>query len=176
MSCPMNGLVLVGNLEKCARKAASWLVERTPIRNLRDWGISFSLWPVHLTTSCCGCEFAAASDPRFDFERFGFLPFVSPRQTNVLSIEGTLTKKMAEAAKIIYQQMPAPKFVMAMGVCALDGGVFHNSYNIVRVREILPVDVYIPGCPPRPEGVARAVIMLQRKVRSGRYAGEVNVR
>ncbi len=172
MSCPRSGTILVGELEECAKKAARWLVERTPIRRLRDWGISFSLWPVHLTTSCCGCEFAAASDPRFDSERFGFLPFVSPRQTNVLFVEGTLTKKMAEAVKIIYQQMPAPKFVVAMGACALDGGIFHNSYNIVRVHEILPVDVYIPGCPPRPEAVARAIIMLQRKVRSGKYAWE----
>ena len=76
---------------------------------------------------------------------------------------------MAEAAKIVYQQMPEPKFVILMGVCALDGGIFHNSYNIVRPHELFPVDVFIPGCPPRPEAVARSIIMLQRKVRNSKY-------
>jgi len=162
-------LILVGNLDESAKKAARWLVEKTPIRTLRDWGIKFSLWPVHFTTSCCGAEFAAASAPRFDAERFGFLPFLSPRQTNLWVIEGTLTRKMAEAAKIVYAQMPEPKFVIAMGACAIDGGVFYNSYNIVKPPEIFPIDFYIPGCPPRPEAVARAIIMLQRKVISGEY-------
>jgi NADH-quinone oxidoreductase subunit B len=168
MTCPF-GFVLVGNLETSARRAAQWLIERKPIRTLRDWAITFSLWPVHFTTSCCGAEFAATSAPRFDAERFGFLPFNSPRQTNLMVIEGTLTKKMGEAAKIVYDQMPWPKFVIAMGACALDGGLFYNSYNIVRPRDILPVTHFIPGCPPRPEAVARAIIMLQRRVRSGEW-------
>ncbi|HDM92044.1 MAG TPA: NADH-quinone oxidoreductase subunit B, partial [Candidatus Korarchaeota archaeon] len=106
MVCRMNGTILLGNLEVAARKAARWLVEKTPIRSLRDWGISFSLWPVHFTTACCGAEFAAASAPRFDAERFGFLPFVGPRQCNLMLIEGTLTKKMADAAIWVYEQMP----------------------------------------------------------------------
>jgi NADH-quinone oxidoreductase subunit B len=147
------------------KKTVAKLVKRKPIATLRGWGISYSLWPVHFTTACCGAEFAAASGPRYDAERLGFLPFVGTRQCNVLFIEGTVTTKMAEAAKIVYQQMPEPKFVVAMGACAIDGGIFWNSYNIVRPNEILPVNVFIPGCPPRPEGVLKAVIMAQQKIR-----------
>ncbi len=161
-------LILLGNLEESARKAVQWLVNKKPIKTVRDWGISFSLWPVHFTTACCGAEFAAASASKYDAERFGFLPFVAPRQTNLMVIEGTLTRKMGEAAKIVYQQMPEPKYVIAMGVCGLDGGIFWNSYNIVRPWQILPVEIFIPGCPPRPEALARAIIMLQKKIRGGR--------
>lgn len=147
------------------RKALTNIIKRKPIDSIRNWAISFSLWPVHFTTACCGTEFAAAFCPRFDAERFGVLPFVGTRQCNTIFIEGTLTRKMAEAAKIIYQQMPEPKFVVAMGACAIDGGIFWNSYNIVKPSEILPVDVYIPGCPPRPEGVLKGLIMVQEKIR-----------
>ena len=165
-----NELVLTGNLSEVAKKAAEWLINRRPIKSLIDWGISFSLWPPHLTTSCCGTEFAAFAAPKFDGERFGVLPFSSPRQTNLLVIEGTLTRKMARAAKIVYDQMPEPKFVIAMGSCALEGGIFWNSYNVVLPSEIgIPVDVYIPGCPPRPEALARAVIVLQKKIRSNGF-------
>ncbi len=164
MACS-GGVVLIGKLEEAARRAAQWLIEKPPIRTIRDWGIRFSLWPVHFTTACCGAEFAAASGPRYDAERYGFLPFTAPRQCNLMLIEGTLTKKMGRAAKIVYDQMPEPKFVIAMGVCGLDGGIFWNSYNIVRPWQILPVEVFIPGCPPRPEAVARAILMLQEKIR-----------
>ncbi len=167
MVCGLNGMMWIGNLEKAARKAAVWLVNKRPIRDIRDWGISFSLWPVHFTTACCGAEFAATSAPKYDAERFGFLPFVASRQCNLLLIEGTLTKKMAKAALWVYEQMPEPKFVIAMGACAIDGGIFWNSYNIVRPMDILPVSVFIPGCPPRPEAVAQAIIMLQKKIRKG---------
>ncbi len=167
MVCVMEGTMLLGNLERSARKAAAWLANKTPIRNIRDWGIAFSLWPVHFTTACCGAEFGASAAPRFDTERFGFLPFIASRQCNLLFIEGTLTKKMGEAAIWVYEQMPEPKFVIAMGACGIDGGIFWNSYNIVRPMDILPVSVFIPGCPPRPEAVAQAIIMLQRKIRRG---------
>jgi NADH-quinone oxidoreductase subunit B len=155
----------LSGLEEAIRRIGTRLVDKRPIKNLRNWGITFSLWPVHLTTACCGAEFAAAASPRFDTERLGVLPWVSSRQCNVLIIEGTLTRKMAEAAKIVYKQMPEPKFVIAMGACALDGGVFWNSYNIVRPKDILPVDVFIPGCPPRPEAVIRALMQLQEKIK-----------
>ena len=167
--CPLSGIALLGRLEKSVKKALRWLVERTPLRSLRDWAIAFSLWPVHLTTSCCGAEFAAAYGPRYDLERFGSLPFVSPRNTNLMIVEGTLTRKMARAARLIWEQMPWPRFVIAMGACAFSGGVFYNSYNIVMVQNILPVDVYIPGCPPRPEALAKALILLQEKVKGGKY-------
>jgi len=149
------------SFEKTFRKVG----KRKPFSSVRNWGISFSLWPVHFTTACCGSEFAAAFCPSYDAERFGVLPFVGTRQCNVIFIEGTLTKKMAEAAKIVYDQMPEPKFVIAMGACAIDGGIFWNSYNIVRPHEILPIDAYITGCPPRPEGVLKGLIMTQEKIR-----------
>jgi len=164
-----NGLILVGNLEEAARKAARWLVEKTPIRSLRDWATSFSLWPVHLTTSCCGAEFAALYGPKYDAERLGSLPFTHPRNTNLVLIEGTLTRKMARVARITWEQMPWPKFVIAMGACAFTGGIFYNSYNVVMVQDILPVDYYVPGCPPPPDAVARALIKLQEKVRAGKW-------
>ncbi|ACB06897.1 NADH-quinone oxidoreductase subunit B [Candidatus Korarchaeum cryptofilum] len=167
MVCALEGSILIGNLERSARKAAAWLVNKRPIRDIRDWGIAFSLWPVHFTTACCGAEFAASAAPKYDAERLGFLPFIGIRQCNVLFIEGTLSKKMAEAAIWVYEQMPEPKFVIGMGACAIDGGIFWNSYNIVRPMDILPVNVFIPGCPPRPEAVAQAIIMLQRKIRKG---------
>ncbi|ALL01516.1 NADH-ubiquinone oxidoreductase chain K [Pyrodictium delaneyi] len=163
------GLILVGNLEEAAERAARWLVEKTPIRTLRDWATSFSLWPVHLTTSCCGAEFAALYAPKYDAERLGSLPFTHPRNTNLMLIEGTLTRKMARVARITWEQMPWPKFVIAMGACAFTGGLFYNSYNIVLVQDVLPVDYYVPGCPPPPEAVADALIKLQKKVREGKW-------
>ena len=163
------GLILVGNLEEAAERAARWLVEKTPIRTLRDWATSFSLWPVHLTTSCCGAEFAALYAPKYDAERLGSLPFTHARNTNLMLIEGTLTRKMARVARVTWEQMPWPKFVIAMGACAFTGGLFYNSYNIVLVQDVLPVDYYVPGCPPPPEAIADALIKLQRRVREGRW-------
>ena len=163
------GLILVGNLDEAAKRAARWLVEKTPIRTLRDWATSFSLWPVHLTTSCCGAEFAALYAPKYDAERLGSLPFTHARNTNLVLIEGTLTRKMARVARVTWEQMPWPKFVIAMGACAFTGGLFYNSYNVVMVQDVLPVDYYVPGCPPPPEAVADALIKLQRKVREGRW-------
>ncbi|KSW12077.1 NADH-quinone oxidoreductase subunit B [Pyrodictium occultum] len=163
------GLILVGNLEEAAEKAARWLVEKTPIKTLRDWATSFSLWPVHLTTSCCGAEFAALYAPKYDAERLGSLPFTHARNTNLVIIEGTLTRKMARVARITWEQMPWPKFVIAMGACALTGGLFYNSYNVVLAHEVLPVDYYVPGCPPPPEAVAHALVKLQQKVRQGKW-------
>lgn len=153
------------NIKDAFGKRSRRLMRKAPFWSIRNWGISFSFWPVHFTAACCGAEFAASSCPRYDAERFGFLPFIGTRQCNVLFIEGTLTTKMAEAAKIIYQQMPEPKFVFAMGACAIDGGIFWNSYNIVRPHEILPIEVYIPGCPPRPEAVLKSVKLVQEKIR-----------
>ncbi len=165
--CPYQGLAFIGRFEEVVRKATQWLIERRPIRSLRDWAISFSLWPVHLTTSCCGAEFAASYSPKYDLERTGSLPFTHARNTNLILVEGTLTVKMARAARLIWEQMPWPKFVIGMGACAFTGGLFYNSYNIVLLQRVLPVDVFVPGCPPRPEAVAKAILMLQDKVRRG---------
>ncbi len=159
------GLIYLGNLDDVAKKALEFLNKSEFIKKTLSWGIDFSLWPVHLMTSCCGAEFAAAASPRFDLERLGFLPFGGPRQTNLLVVEGTTTIKMARVVKRVYEQMPNPKWVIAMGACAMDGGIFFNSYNTIVAREYLPVDAYVPGCPPRPEALARAVLLIQEKIK-----------
>jgi len=159
------GRAYIGNLDVAAQLAKEHLIKGT-IAKVIDWATAFSLWPVHLMTSCCGCEIGAAWGPRFDNERYGSLPWVGPRQTNLIIIEGTVTKKMACTVRLTWEQMPYPKFVIAMGACALDGGIFYNSYNIVRPWQVVPVDVYIPGCPPRPEAVARSIVELQKMIRS----------
>jgi len=164
-----NGKVYVGNVNVAAKQARKLLLGKLRLGKLVDWGTAFSLWPVHLTTSCCGCEFAAAWSPRFDNEQHGALPWIGSRQTNMILIEGTVSKKMACAVRVVWEQMPQPKFAIAMGACALDGGLFYNSYNVVMVQDILPVDYYVPGCPPPPDAVARALIRLQEKVRSGKW-------
>lgn len=156
--------VWIADLDEMARRARS-ILKRGPLPSMINWATAFSLWPVHLMTSCCGCEIGAAWGPRFDNERYGSLPWVSPRQTNLIIVEGTVTRKMACSLRVTWEQMPYPKFAIAMGVCALDGGLFYNSYNIVRPWQVIPIDVYIPGCPPRPEAVARAIVELQRKIR-----------
>ena len=165
------GKVYVGNVDVAAKRAREVLMKKVKVGKLVDWATAFSLWPVHLTTSCCGCEFAATWSPRFDAERYGSLPWVGARQTNLIIVEGTVTRKMACALRVTWEQMPYPKFAIAMGACALDGGIFYNSYNIVRPWEIIPIDVFIPGCPPRPEAVARAIIELQRMIRNRDIAG-----
>lgn len=118
-------------------------------------------------TACCGAEVGAVTDPRFDVERFGVLQaFGSLRQCDLLIVEGTVTRKMAPRLKRVYDQMPEPKYVIAMGACAITGGLFFDSYNVLPgIDTVLPVDVYVPGCPPRPEALIQAIIMLQEKIR-----------
>ncbi|MEM4463162.1 MAG: NADH-quinone oxidoreductase subunit NuoB [Fervidicoccaceae archaeon] len=159
---------LLSLLERTIKRITKPLLK--PASPIIEWATKYSIWPVHFTTSCCGCEFAASYGPRLDTERLGSLPFTHVRNTNSIIIEGTITRKMAKALKVVYEQMPSPKFVVAMGACAIDGGIFFNSYNIVRPREILPIEVYIPGCPPRPEAVTNAVSTLQKRMTSLRLA------
>lgn len=118
-------------------------------------------------TACCGAEVGAVTDPRFDVERFGVLQaFGSLRQCDLLIVEGTVSRKMAPRLKRVYDQMPEPKYVIAMGACAITGGLFFDSYNVLPgIDSVLPVDVYVPGCPPRPEALIQAIIMLQEKIR-----------
>lgn len=138
-----------------------------PVRYLVNWGRLYSLWPVHLETACCSLEWGASSSPRFDFERFGVLAALgSLRQCDFIMVEGTVTRKMAPRLRMVYDQMPEPKYVIAMGACAISGGLYFDSYNVLRgVDTIVPVDVYIPGCPPRPEAVLQGLMMLQEKIR-----------
>jgi len=147
------------------------LIERVvgapPLKHLVNWGRIYSLWPVHLMTACCGAEFGAMMGPRYDPERFGMQAATgSLRQSDVLIIEGTVTKKMAKRVKVVWEQMPNPKYAIAMGDCACSGGLFHDSYSIVNeVQKVIPIDVYVPGCPPRPEALLNAVIKLREKIR-----------
>jgi NADH-quinone oxidoreductase subunit B len=132
---------------------------------LINWGRKNSLWPMPLGLSCCGIELMAIIGPKFDIGRFGAeAARFSPRQCDLLIVAGTLTWKMAQACRTIYDQMPDPKWVMAMGVCSSSGGMY-DSYAVVQgVDSILPVDIYVPGCPPRPDAVLDALIKLQKKI------------
>lgn len=134
-----------------------------------NWGRLSSFWPVHLATGCCSPEEMAWAGPRFDVERFGvLLALPSLRQCDLLVILGLVTEKMAKRVRLIYEQMAEPKYVMAIGQCAISGGMWFDSYNVVKgVDKVVPVDVYVPGCPPRPEAIIHGIRLLQEKVRKG---------
>ena len=144
--------------------------------DLINWGRSNSLWPLTFATSCCGIEFMAVGAARYDFARFGFeVARASPRQADMIMVAGTITHKMAPVLKRLYDQMADPKYVIAVGGCAISGGPFKKSYHVLNgVDKILPVDVYIPGCPPRPEALLYGMIQLQRKVKLETFFGGVN--
>ena len=144
--------------------------------DLINWGRSNSLWPLTFATSCCGIEFMAVGAARYDFARFGFeVTRASPRQADMIMVAGTITHKMAPVLKRLYDQMADPKYVVAVGGCAISGGPFKKSYHVVNgVDKILPVDVYIPGCPPRPEALLYCMMQLQRKVKLEKFFGGVN--
>ncbi|NJK51650.1 MAG: NADH-quinone oxidoreductase subunit NuoB [Leptolyngbyaceae cyanobacterium SU_3_3] len=136
------------------------------ISDLYDWARLSSLWPLMYGTACCFIEIAAMIGSRFDFDRFGLVPRSSPRQADLIITAGTVTMKMAPALVRLYDQMPDPKYVIAMGACTITGGMFSSdSYTAVRgVDKLIPVDVYLPGCPPRPEAVMDAIIKLRKKI------------
>ena len=138
----------------------------TTLDDIHNWARLSSLWPLLYGTACCFIEFAALIGSRFDFDRFGLVPRSSPRQADLLIVAGTVTMKMAPALVRLYEQMPEPKYVIAMGACTITGGMFSaDSTTAVRgVDKLIPVDLYLPGCPPRPEAIFDAVIKLRKKV------------
>lgn len=138
----------------------------TTLEDLYNWGRSNSVWPLQFGLACCAIEMIAASMSRFDIARFGSEVFrPSPRQADLMIVSGTVTKKMAPQVVRLYNQMPEPKYVIAMGACAISGGPFKQGYNVLKgIDRYIPVDVHIPGCPPRPEALIHAFMMLQRKI------------
>jgi len=142
----------------------------TKLDAIVNWARKNSLWPLPFGTSCCGIEMMAVLSSDYDMSRFGAeVVRFSPRQSDMLICAGTITNKMAPILKNIYDQMSDPKFVMAFGVCTCSGGIY-NSYSVLQgIDTIIPVDIYIPGCPPSPEGVIHGLMKLQKRIQSGEY-------
>jgi NADH-quinone oxidoreductase, B subunit len=136
------------------------------LSQLVNWARTGSLMWMQTGLACCAVEMMQMSMPRYDVERFGTAPRASPRQSDVLIVAGTLTNKMAPALRRVYDQMPEPRYVISMGSCANGGGYYHYSYSVVRgCDRILPVDIYVPGCPPTAEALLYGILLLQKKIR-----------
>lgn len=142
----------------------------TTLQALVNWGRQNSTWYLPFGTACCGIELMAVGATRFDLDRHGMVPWFSPRQCDVMIVAGTITEKMAPAVVRLYEQMAEPRYVIAMGGCAISGGPFYKGYNVVPgVDRLIPVDVYVPGCPPRPEAVLHGIYLLRDRIaRTGR--------
>ena len=137
---------------------------------LVDWGRRSSLWPATFGLACCAIEMMATTMPRHDLARFGMERFsASPRQADLMIVAGRVSQKMALVLRMIYDQMPEPKWVISMGACASSGGVFNNYALVQGVDEIVPVDIYVPGCPPRPEMLMDGIMLLHEKILKGEY-------
>ena len=147
--------------------SSAWLpIALTSVDKLVSWGRSNSLWPLTYGLACCAIEMMAAGGSRYDFDRMGTIFRASPRQSDVMIVAGTLTNKMAPALRKVYDQMPEPRYVISMGSCANGGGYYHYSYSVVRgCDRIVPVDIYVPGCPPSAEALLYGILQLQNKIR-----------
>ena len=137
---------------------------------LINWGRTNSLWYLLFGLACCAIELMQAGGPRADLDRFGAVFRAPPRQSDLLIVAGTVTLKMAERVRLLYDQMAEPKYVISMGSCSNCGGLFDLSYStLAGIDKLLPVDVYVPGCPPRPEALTEGLLVLQEKIRRERY-------
>jgi NADH-quinone oxidoreductase subunit B len=145
----------------------------TSLEEIYNWGRKNSVWPLNFGLACCAIEMIAASMARYDLARFGAEVFrPSPRQADLMIVAGTVTKKMAPQVVRLYNQMPEPKYVIAMGACAISGGPFKQGYNVLKgIDRYVPVDVHIPGCPPRPEALLHAFMTLQKKIDAQHLTG-----
>ena len=140
----------------------------TKYDQLVTWARTGSLWPMTFGLACCAIEMIQAYMPRYDLDRLGVIPRPSPRQSDVMIVAGTLTNKLAPALRKVYDQMPEPRGVISMGSCANGGGYYHYSYSVVRgCDRVVPVDIYVPGCPPTAEALVYGIMQLQRKIRRG---------
>ncbi len=149
----------------------------TKITDAANWARKFSLFTYPFVTACCGMEFMACFSPQQDIARFGAeFPRFSPRQADLMMVVGTITERQAPVVRRIYEQMCEPKWVVAFGVCASTGGFYQNYSTVPGVDQIIPVDVYIPGCPPRPEQVFDAILMLQERIQRGEGHSQVAIR
>jgi NADH-quinone oxidoreductase subunit B len=141
----------------------------TKVDDLVNWGRRFSLFQYPFVTACCGMEYMSVNAPQHDLARFGCeVPRFSPRQSDLLMVVGTVTHKNAPALKRVYEQMTEPKWVLAFGACASTGGFYDNYATVPGIDHIIPVDVYVPGCPPRPEQVMDGIMLLMEKIKNGR--------
>ena len=153
----------------------NWLT--TKLDFLVNWGRKNSLWPMPFGTACCAIEFMATAASRFDLARFGMERMAfSPRQADVLLCAGRLPFKLAPVIRRIYDQMPQPKWVISMGACASSGGVFDNYAMVQGIDTVVPVDIYVPGCPPRPEGLIYGITLLQKKIAGESFAERKSLR
>src|SRR5881394_2064875 len=150
----------------------------TTLEEIYNWGRKSSVWPLQFGLACCAIEMIATTMSRFDLARFGAEVFrPSPRQADLMIVAGTVTKKMAPQVVRLFNQMPEPKYVIAMGACAISGGPFKQGYNVLKgIDRFIPVDVHIPGCPPRPEALIEAFMALQRKIDAQKLFGPQRAR
>lgn len=143
---------------------------------LLNWPRKNSLWYLLFATACCGIELMQTGGPRTDLDRFGMVFRASPRQSDLLIIAGSVSYKMADSVRRLYDQMPEPKYVLAMGSCANCGGLFQRGYSVVKgIDKVVPVDVYLPGCPPRPEALNEALLSIQKRIDKDRWADRMKI-
>jgi NADH-quinone oxidoreductase subunit B len=160
--------------EKLKSEMAKQGIVVTTIEELYNWGRRNSVWPMQFGLACCAIEMIATTMARYDLARFGAEVFrPSPRQADLMIVSGTVTKKMAPQVVRLYNQMAEPRYVIAMGACAISGGPFKQGYNVLKgIDRYIPVDVHIPGCPPRPEALIQAFMTLQKKIDGQSLTGE----
>jgi NADH-quinone oxidoreductase subunit B len=161
---------LIQTIFEKASSLAPFSVVISSVDFLLNWSRKSSLWYLQFGLACCGIELMQTGGPRADLDRFGAIPRASPRQADLMIVAGTLTYKMAERVVLLYEQMPEPKYVISMGSCANTGGMFQKSYSVVKgVDKIIPVDIYVPGCPPRPEALTEGLLRIQDKIKREKW-------